>query len=499
MKKMFAILIIGVVVSLSLPFPCLAGGHLKIALTGNLNTLDPAKAKSGDEYLYMFLVFNGLTVIDRNMNLQPDLAHKWESSKDLKTWTFYLRKGVKFHHGREMTAEDVAFTIERIMDKATGSKARVNFLIVKKIDIVDKYTISFHLNTPYAGFPDIFGGRQVRIIPKDAAGDLSTKPIGTGPFQFKSFMPGDKVELVKNPNFFEKGKPKLDAVTLIVMPESASRITALETGEIHVVWKLPMESVDRLKKNTDITVDEVSTSSWDGIIMNSSKKPFDDLRVRKAIALAIDKEQMAEIVLFGHGSPTHSPIPPAHPFFNKNLSFKTDLKKAKQLLNEAGYANGFEITLIAPEGRPVRERLAVTTREFLKPLGIRVNIQNLPWDKFLADAEGKAAFYVDGFFSRPTVDTSIYPWYHSTGSWNKGLWHYKNSEIDAVLDDARQTPGLEDQKKAYMHFQKLVVEDDPPSVIPYNVNHIDGYRKEVKNLHSSPMMWFDLREVEITD
>jgi len=497
MKRMHVLLIICVALSLLLPLPCLAGGHLKIALTGNLNTLDPAKAKSGDEYIYMFLVFSGLTVIDRDMTTKPDLAYKWESSQDLKTWTFYLRQGVKFHHGREMTAEDVSFTINRIMDKATGSKARVNFLMVEKIEVIDKYTVRFHLNIPYAGFPDIFGGRQVRIVPKDAADTLATKPIGTGPFMFKSFAPGDKVELVRNPGYFEEGKPKLDAVTLVIMPESASRVTALETGEIQVVWKLPMESVDRLKKNPDIIVDEVSTSSWDGIIMNASKKPFDDGRVRKAIHLAIDKRQVAEIVLFGHGSPTHSPIPPAHPFFNKNLSVEADLGKAKQLLAEAGYPKGFTITLIAPDGRPVRERLAVATRELLKPLGIKVNIQKLPWDKFLADAEGKAAFYIDGFFSRPTVDTSIYPWYHSSGSWNKGLWHYRNAEVDAVLDAARKSASLEEQKKAYMKFQKLVVEGDPPSVIPYSVNHIDGYRKEVKNLQSCPMMWFDLRDVEI--
>ena len=162
MKRMHVLLIICVALSLLLPLPCLAGGHLKIALTGNLNTLDPAKAKSGDEYIYMFLVFSGLTVIDRDMTTKPDLAYKWESSQDLKTWTFYLRQGVKFHHGREMTAEDVSFTINRIMDKATGSKARVNFLMVEKIEVIDKYTVRFHLNIPYAGFPDIFGGRQVR-------------------------------------------------------------------------------------------------------------------------------------------------------------------------------------------------------------------------------------------------------------------------------------------------------------------------------------------------
>jgi peptide/nickel transport system substrate-binding protein len=497
MRRFYSLVALCVGMALLLPMPCLAEGHLKIALTGSLNTLDPAKSKTGDEYIYMFLVFNGLTMLDRNMTLQPDLALKWESSGDVKTWTFYLRKGVKFHNGREMTAEDVAFTIERILDKSVGSRAAVNFAMLEKTEIIDNYTIRFHLNTPYSGFPEIFADRQIRIVPKDAADTLATKPIGTGPFVFKSYMPGDKLEMVKNPNYFEVGKPKLDAVTLLIMPESAPKVTALETGEIHVVWQLPIETVDRLKNNPDIVVDEVSTSTWDGIIMNNTKKPFDDPRVRKAIQLALDKKQITETVLFGHGSPTHSPIPPAHPFFNKDIPFKTDLAKAKQLLTEAGYPNGFDITIIAPEGRPVRDRLAVVTREMLKPLGIKVDIQRLPWDKFIADVEGKGTFYIDGFFSRPTVDTSVYPWYHSSGSWNKGLWSYQDAEVDVVLDTARRATSLEEQKKAYLKFQELVAENDPPSVIPYNVNHIDGYRKEVKNLHSSPMMLFDLRDVEI--
>jgi peptide/nickel transport system substrate-binding protein len=496
MKRLLLVLLITLILGFA-PLAASAGGHLKIALTGSLNTLDPAKTKTGDEYLYLFTVFNGLTSMSSDMEIQADLALKWESSSDLKTWTFYLREGVKFHHGREMTAKDVAFTIKRLMDEETGSRARVNFLIVDNIEVVNKYTIRFMLNTPYSGFPDVFCTRQARIVPSDASDKLATAPIGTGPFKFKSYTPGDRVELVKFDNYFETGKPKLDAVSLLVMPESASRVTALETGEIHVVWKLPIESVDRLKQNPDIVVDEVSTSSWDGIIMNNSKKPFDDLRVRQALNLAIDKKEVADIVLFGHGSPTHSPIPPAHPFFNDKIPFGKDLAKAKELLAEAGYPNGFEITLISPEGRPVRDRLAVATRELLKPLGIRVNIQRLPWDKFISDAEGKADFYIDGFFSRPTVDTSTYPWYHSSGSWNKGLWHYSNDKVDAVIDKARQAVSVVDQKAAYLEFQTLVAVQYPPSIIPYNVNHIDGYRKEVKNLHSSPMMYFDLSNVEI--
>jgi peptide/nickel transport system substrate-binding protein len=475
-----------------------AGGHLKIAVTSNLNTLDPHKSKIGDEYLYMFAVFNGLTFIDRDLTLKPELAKRWESSEDLKTWTFYLREGVKFHHGRELDAEDVVVTINRILDPEIGSKARVNFLVVDKVEAVDKYTVRFHLNTPYAGFAEVLGERQARIIPRDRIDQLATEPSGTGPFIFKSFMPGDRVELAKNPNYFEAGEPLLDAVNLQIIPESTARVTALETGDINVVWHLPLETIERLEKNPDITVDEVPTASWDGIIFHNKMKPFDNLQVRQAIHLAIDKEKMAEIVLFGHGTPTHSPIPPSHPFFNKEISFKTDLAKARALLAEAGYPKGFEVKMYVPEGRPARERLGITVREMLKPLGIKVDIQRVPWDKFITEIEGKAISHTDGFYSRPTVDTSLYPWYHSLGSWNDDTWHYKNTKVDQLLDKARQTRNDEERKKVYMEFQRMVVEE-PPGVIPYVINHVNAYHKTVKGLHSSPMMYLDLRKVTITE
>jgi peptide/nickel transport system substrate-binding protein len=496
MRKIFMILTLLCCAVLAAPLAHSAGGTLKIALTSNLNTLDPAKTKSGDEYLYMFMVFNALTMIDRDLTVKPDLAEKWESSADLKTWTFHLRKGVKFHHGRELDSEDVKATIERIQDKATGSTARVNFLMVDKIETPDKSTVKFTLNIPYSAFPEICGERQARIVPKDKIGELATHPVGTGPFMFKSFKPGDRVELTKNPAYFESGVPKLEGVVLLVMPESATRIAALETGETHAVWKLPLEAIDKLKKNPGVIVDEVPTSSWDGLVMHNKTPPFDDPRVRKAVLLAIDKAQMAEIALFGHGSPTITPIPPSHPFFNQNVSMKSDIAAAKKLLAEAGHPNGFEVALIVPEGRPERERLGVAAREMLKAVGIKVNIQRVPWDKFLADVEGKAAFSVNGFFSRPTVDTSLYPWFHSAGSWNTGLWHYKNERVDKILDTARQAASAEERKKLYQELQQ-VVSEDPPSVVPYVVNQVDGFRKEVKGLRSNPMLWFDVRNVTI--
>jgi peptide/nickel transport system substrate-binding protein len=472
-----------------------AQGTLRLALPSNVNTLDPAKTKLGEEYIVNFLVYSGLTEISRSGQIVPDLAESWTASDDQKTWTFKLRQGVKFHHGREFDSEDVKVTIARVMDKANGSTARVNFEIVDSIETPDKYTVTFKLKIPYAGFADLFGDRQVRIVPRDKVDTIANEPVGTGPFKLASFKPGDRIELVKNPDYFKKGIPKLDGITLRIMPETAAQVAAIETGALDLVWNLAPEVIDQFAKNKNIVVDSVPTSTWDGLIMNAAQKPFDDPRVRKAISLAIDKEAMVELSLFGHGTATHTMIPPSHPFYNSDIEIKTDIPQAKKLLAEAGYPNGFETVLYVPSGRPTREKVGLGAAEMLKAIGIKADLQRVPWDKFVKDIEGKAGFYSDGFYSRPTVDTSIYPWYHSTGSWNTTLWNYKNPEMDKVLDAARAAKP-EDRAKLYKEFQVLAV-NEPAGVIPYVLNHVNVYRSNVKNFKSDPMMWLDLRETTV--
>lgn len=477
--------------------PAGAQGTLKVAIPSNANTLDPAKTKIGEEYMVDFLVFSGVTELDPSGKVKGDLAESWTASEDQKTWTFKLRQGVKFHHGRELDAEDVKVTIERIMDKATGSTVRVNFDIVNSIDVVDKYTIRFNLKQPYSGFAEILGDRQTRIVPRDKLDTLASEPIGTGPFKLKVFKPGDRIELVKNPDYFIPGLPKLDGVIFRIMPETASQVAAIETGEVDLVWNLPPDAIEQFKKNSKIVIDSVPTSSWDGLIMNSAQKPFDDARVRHAIALAIDKKAMVELSLFGYGTPTHTMIPPLHPYYNSSIPIGSpDVTQAKKLLAEAGFPNGFDITLYVPAGRPTRERIGVGAQEMLKAIGIKVDLQRVPWDKFVKDIEGKAGFYADGFFSRPTIDTSVYPWYHSAGSWNTTLWNYKNAKMDQILDAARSAKTEEERTKLYKAFQEEA-SLDPPGVIPYVLNHVNAYRSTVKDFKSSPMMWLDLRRTTV--
>src|SRR3954462_13513835 len=261
--------ILALAMAAGLGTPSLAQGTIRVAVGTTLNQLDPAKTTIGDEYIYVHLVFNGLTRIDRDLTVKPDLALSWSASEDLKTWTFKLREGVKFHHGKTFDAEDVLATMNRILDSATGSRARANLSMIEKIEAPDATTVRFALNIPYAGFPDIFAERQLRILAKDRIDAISKEPVGTGPFVFKSWSPGDRLELAKNPDYFEKGLPKLDGVTLRIVPESAARMVALESGAVDLVWSMPYESVEKFKNHPTVRIDRVSTPTWDGVILNN--------------------------------------------------------------------------------------------------------------------------------------------------------------------------------------------------------------------------------------
>jgi peptide/nickel transport system substrate-binding protein len=486
-------------VGLAVATPAAADGVLKIAIGANLNTLDPARTTLGEEYNYDVLVFNGLTRMTPEMKTEPDLAASWEASEDLKAWTFHLRKGVKFHNGRELAADDVVKSFERVLDPATGSSARSNFTMIEKVTAVDPLTVRFDLSYGYSGFADILTDRQVKIVPADHIADLPTAPIGTGPFKFVSYTPGDRLVLARNPDYFEPGLPKLQGVEERIIPDMTVRIAALEAGDIDYVWDLPPEQVDKLKANPKLKVQNAPAASWDGAILNNEIPPFNDVRVRKALHLAISKPDLVKIVLFGYGQPTHSPVLPTDPAFDKSIPItKADPAAARKLLAEAGYPQGVKVPMVLPVGRPVRERLGITIAQLAKPAGFDFDLQRVPYARFTAEISGKAPMYIDGFFQRPNLDTATYPLYYSTGSWNERLWHFKDAKVDELLDKARVTADPEQQKALYMTFQREVAEQ-VPSYMAYAADFIVAYRADLKDHMVHPMRWVDLRTAYLSN
>jgi peptide/nickel transport system substrate-binding protein len=474
-----------------------ASNTLRIGIGTSLTRLDPLLTTIGDEYIYDNLVFNGLTRMAEDLTVQPDLAQSWEFTPDLKTWTFHLRTGVKFHDGTTMTSADVLALFKRMMDPANSAPTRSNFDMVTAITAPDDHTVVFVLSSPYGGFADIMTDRQVKIMPRDKVGSLSTQPIGTGPFKFVSYTPGDRLVLAKNPDYFESGMPKLDGVELRIIPEMASKIAALESGELDIVWDLPLDQVKPLGARSGLHVESVPSGSWDGAVMNNLIPPFNDPRVRLAFQMAVDKADVVELTLFGQGAPTISPIPPTHPFYASALKVPdADPAAARKLLAAAGYPNGVQVPIIVPVGRPVRERLGVTLQQLAKPGGFDLQVQRVPYSSFEAEVSGKAPLYTDGFFARATIDISTYPFLHTSGSWNSKLWHYSDPAVDQALTTARLSGDPAVQKAQYIAMQEALFKN-PASMFAYVVNFACAYRADVTNIKTHPMRWFDLREATL--
>ena len=301
--------------------------------------------------------------------------------------------------------------------------------------------------------------------------------------------------LEKNPDYFLPGVPKMDRAVLRIIPEYTTAVAALETGAMDIVYDLPPEQSDRLKKSTASNVVEIPSGTWMGVIMGNKDKPFTDPRIRQAVLKLIDKPTVTDIATFGHGTPTLTPIPPFHPYYRHDISVKSDVPAAKKLLAEAGVQD-LTLEMFVPGQNPSMERLATAFRDAAKDVGVKVDLRIVPQDKFFAEMEGKVPFNIDMFFARATPDLALYPWYHSTGSWNNTLWHYSNAEVDKLLEAARQTADKDEQKKLYGRFQEIIAEDGPGSIC-FVVNFACGVSKKVSGFASSPIMLMDISGVTV--
>jgi peptide/nickel transport system substrate-binding protein len=474
-----------------------ASSVLRIGISTSLATLDPMMTTTGDEYIYDNIVFNGLTRMDETLAIKPDLAESWSHSPDVKTWTFKLRNGVKFHNGETLVADDVVASFRRMLDPASTAPSKGLYSRVPAATAPDPSTVVFELSIPYGGFADVLSDRQVKIVPRSAIGQITKTPIGTGAFKFVSYTPGDRVVLAKFDGYFEPGMPKVDGVELRIMPEMSTKIAALKAGDIDILWDLPLDQVKALSGESNLKVESVATASWDAAIMNNIIPPFNDVRVRQAFHMAVDKADVVDLTLFGEGVPTISPIPPTHPFYAKDIVIpKADPDAARKLLAQAGYPNGLTIPMIIPGGRVLRQRLGVTLQQLLKPAGFDLQMQTVPYSSYGAQVSGKVPLYADGFFARPTIDTSTYPFLHSDGSWNEQLWHYKNADVDKALEAGRLSGDPAEQKKDYIAFQTALVAD-PASFFAYAVNFACAYGKTVGGVKTHPMRWFDLRDATL--
>ncbi|MGL5054942.1 MAG: glutathione ABC transporter substrate-binding protein [Fusobacteriaceae bacterium] len=472
--------------------------QLVIAQEGEPRTLDVHSGNDGFSLRINKQLYSRLVETDGNMKIQPGLAESWLNLDD-KTTQFKLRKGVKFHNGDELTAEDVKFSFERMMNSP-----RISFVLppIEKIEIVDNYTINIVTTTPFGPLLAHLSHPALGIVNKKIVSEDENKfkehPIGTGPYKFKEWRSGDRVVLEKNDDYFME-PPKFKNLIYKNVVEANSRTIGLETGEIDI--SLGISSVDEntIRNNPELELHTKPSISFNYIGFNNQKAPFNNEKVRKAINYAVDKQAIIDVVLGGAGKISTSPIAPGvFGFTDKTKAYGYDVEKAKELMKEAGLENGFTSSIYVMGGEADKQTAEIVQAD-LKKIGIDLKIlvteSSSYWD---LTAKGDHDMFL-GSWGCVTgdADYGLYAMYHSKAKGAPGNRDfYSNQKVDTLLDEAKITIDQEKRKKLYEEIQMIIV-NDAPDLMLYNRILAVGTQKDIGGFNVHPVTLHDFYPVYI--
>ncbi len=447
------------------------GGTLIAAQEVDPVSLDPHtnsnfSALQGYEHIY-----ESLTGYDEKTNIVPALAERWDITNGGKTYTFHLRPSVKFHNGQPLTAEDVKYSVERILDPKTASPWRNWLDSIKEMKILDPLTIQMNLDAPYPLLGSFAGMRASGIIPKGLAEreNLKIKAIGTGPFKLVEYVPQDHVTYARNPDYWDKPLPYLDGMVFKILTEENARLAALRAGQVHYAY-LSAQGAAQLEGVPNVSVMK-SPYAWVVLhYINVYAKPLNDARVRRAMRMAVDTNEVIQKAVFGAGVPS-GPVPTGYGEWYldpQSLPYnKPDVEGAKKLLAEAGYPNGFTVDIKCSPQYPEFVATTLVVQSSLKKIGIDVTVSQMEWGAFVAlnnktiqsgGKEGGQIFASANTF-RPDPDGYLYPYFYSKGNLNEG--GYSNPRLDPLLVEARSTTNAAERKRLYQQIQRIVLEDSP--------------------------------------
>ena len=479
------------------------GGTLKIGVVRGLRTLNPVMHISGTEWLATQWIYNNLTRLNSKREVIPDLAESWVAGDNARVWQFQLRKGVKFHVGREVTAEDVVATIQKVLDPNVSAPYAKELGPIEKVEAVGKYAVKFTLESSYADFPVNMTVPSAKIIAREGLEDfdaLAAKEYGTGPFKIKEFVPGDHLIVERFDDYFKKGLPYLDQVVEKVFPEASTEVAALEEGEIDMIWEVPPELYAKVATTKGVDGLEITGGTISNVIMPSDKPPFDDNRVRDALKYTVDRNLMLAAVLSNRGEilPDH-PISKAYRFYSPLPERPRDIDKAKQLLKEAGHSSGLAFKLYAASSPPLREKIAVVLKEMAKPAGFDIDVEVVGYDRYLSQIWNKGVPYIGFYGTRPTADAILMKLYTKQYGIDEGRWAESHQEQVAILEKAREIVDFEARKKLYAQFCKISKEEGP-FIIPFARGELSAKKSYVKDYRANPTFYIvDLEETWLSD
>ncbi|MET3576525.1 glutathione ABC transporter substrate-binding protein [Bhargavaea ullalensis] len=489
------------------------GGDLVLAVLSDASSLDPHGSNDVPSSVVQENIYETLVTRNDNNEIEPGLATEWEAIDDT-TWEFKLQEGVKFHDGEDFNAEAVKKSFERVLDEKVASPRYFLFEMINSVEVIDDYTIQFKTDYPFAPLLAHLSHNGGSIIsPKSIDEDyaamedgkepgsvISENPVGTGYFKFDSWSPGSEIKLVKNEDYWD-GTAKVDSVAFKVVPESATRAAELETGNAHIIDPVQPNEVARINDSGSGTVDQTPSSSLSYIGFNTEKAPFDDVRVRQAISMAVNKDDIIDGVYEGFGIPAKGPLAPGIFGYDENLKMiDYNMDEAKKLLEEAGYADGFSTTIWTNDN-PQRVDMAVLLQQTLKELNIDVKIEQMEFGTYLdKTAAGEHDMFILGW-SNPTgdADYGLYALFHSSQKGDPGnRSFYENAEVDKLLDEGRKETDPDTRVGIYADAQQQIV-DDAPMIFIHHQEYLVGVSDKVKDFSIDQAGIYQLKDVTLSE
>jgi peptide/nickel transport system substrate-binding protein len=444
------------------------GGTLVLARAGEVTNLDPQKVPAFTSHRVFELVYSRLTSLTPDLAVQPDLAESWTVSSDGKTFTFKLRSA-KFHNGDPVTAADVKFTFDRILT-VDGSVAKSLFADIDSVATPDDRTVVFNLKQPNVTILPYMASPNASIVSQKVANangnDLSKKEaaIGSGPFKMSEWVPDNYMLLEANKDYYLSGLPYLDAVRINVVPDQAGLVAALRTKAADMALIEDARTAQSLRQEQGITLDAKPSPNYNLLFINTKRKPFDNVKVRQAIAYAVDRQQIIDAVALGEGEIT-GPIAPALAQFalpsSEYPSYKRDVNKAKQLLQEAN-VGPIEFTMLTQTSEPAYAKdVAQLVQQQLAEVGIKMNIELLEFNQWV-DRWLKADFDMSPGLNGGNADPDYYIFRYFTTDGNLNfVTSYQNNTVSDAIKQARTLTDPARRKLLYDQVQRTLVDEAP--------------------------------------
>jgi peptide/nickel transport system substrate-binding protein len=444
-----------------------SGGTLKVGLQADPTALDPQKQSLTAIWHVIEHIYNGLTRVKPDLSVEPALAEGWEISEDGTSYMFVLREGVTFHDGTPLKASDVKFTFERLLDPATASTSASELASVKSIEVNDDRTVVMTLHAPNAALLAALGGGACVIFSEEFVkannNDVSQVAMGTGPFKFVEYVPNTRIVLERNENYWEEGLPYLDGIEMTIASDDTSRTAAVVTGTVDFIEYAPLRDIPSLEADPSLKLAGNSNTNIRFIGFNLSKEPFDNLKVRQAIAAVVDREAMLGPTVFGYGTPTEVLFPPDFWAALQQEVRPPDVERAKELMAEAGHADGFSTTITSWSQYSFLSNAAVVLQEQLRQIGIEAELNLVEnatmFEQVYDPATRDYEIAVTGDSAYVDPNTLILQNFKTDESNN--FVNYSNPKVDELIEQGIASTDQEERAGIYQEMQKILLEDLP--------------------------------------